>query len=312
MTLEFACKEEVFKLLSNKNLLFNIFSIFKRKRRLSRGWYNFSRNPLSVVGLIILLSIIFIAILAPYITPYPEHAGAFTNFREASKPPSTTYFFGTDSIGRDIFTRVIFGYRFSLILSIVVLVLSIPPGVILGLIAGYYQGTWIEVIIMRITDVFIAVPPFVLALAVAAMLSPNLFNQMMAISFVWWTWYTRLVYTMTTSLCQEDFVSEAKLVGASNAHMLFREIFPNCIGPILTKMTLDMGLVIIVGASLSFIGLGVQPPKSDLGTMIADGARRLPGEWWAAVFPAIAIIVVILAFNLLGDGLKDLFNIEEV
>ncbi|HBY57723.1 MAG TPA: D,D-dipeptide ABC transporter permease [Candidatus Atribacteria bacterium] len=262
--------------------------------------------------MIILLLIIFAAIFAPYITPFPEHAGAFTNFREASKPPSSTYIFGTDSIGRDIFTRVIFGYRFSLILSIVVLALSIPPGVIFGLIAGYYQGTWIEIIIMRITDVFIAVPPFVLALAVAAMLSPNLFNQMMAISFVWWTWYCRLVYTMTTSLCHEDFVTEAKLVGASKTHILFREILPNCMGPILTKMTLDMGLVIIVGSSLSFIGLGVQPPKSDLGTMIAEGARRLPSEWWAAVFPAIAIIVVILAFNLLGDGLKDVFNIEEV
>ena len=279
---------------------------------LSRTWYKFSRNPLSVFGLIIFLIIIFVAVFAPYITPYPEHAGAYTNFREASKPPSLTYFFGTDSIGRDIFTRVIFGYRFSLILAVVVLSLSIPPGIILGLIAGYYQYTWIEVTIMRITDIFIAVPPLVLALAIAAMLSPNLFNQMMAISFVWWTWYCRLVYTMTISLCHEDFVYEAKLIGASNTHILLREILPNCVAPILTKMTLDMGLVIIVGASLSFIGLGVQPPKSDLGTMIANGARGLPTEWWAAVFPAIAITLIILAFNLVGDGLQDVFAVEEV
>lgn len=279
---------------------------------LSRAWYKFSRNPLSVFGLIIFLIIIFVAVLAPYITPYPEHAGAYTNFPEASKPPSLTYFFGTDSIGRDIFTRVIFGYRFSLILAVVVLGLSIPPGIILGLIAGYYQYTWIEVTIMRITDIFIAVPPLVLALAIAAMLSPNLFNQMMAISFVWWTWYCRLVYTMTISLCHEDFVYEAKLIGASNTHILLREILPNCVAPILTKMTLDMGLVIIVGASLSFIGLGVQPPKSDLGTMIANGARGLPTEWWAAVFPAIAITLIILAFNLVGDGLQDVFAVEEV
>jgi peptide/nickel transport system permease protein len=165
---------------------------------------------------------------------------------------------------------------------------------------------------MRITDIFISVPPLVLALAIAAMLSPNLFNQMMAITFVWWTWYCRLVYTMTISLCHEDFVYEAKLVGASNTHILLREILPNCIAPILTKMTLDMGFVIIVGASLSFIGLGVQPPKSDLGSMVAAGARRLPAEWWAAVFPAIAIIIIILAFNLVGDGLKDVFAVEEV
>ena len=282
------------------------------RNNLSRAWYKFSRNPLSVFGLIIFFLIIFVAVFAPYITPYPEHAGAYTNFREASKPPSLTYFFGTDSIGRDIFTRVIFGYRFSLILAVVVLGLSIPPGIILGLIAGYYQYTWIEVTIMRITDIFIAVPPLVLALAIAAMLSPNLFNQMMAISFVWWTWYCRLVYTMTISLCHEDFVYEAKLIGASNTHILLREILPNCVAPILTKMTLDMGLVIIVGASLSFIGLGVQPPKSDLGTMIANGARGLPTEWWAAVFPAIAITLIILAFNLVGDGLQDVFAVEEV
>jgi peptide/nickel transport system permease protein len=279
---------------------------------LSRAWYKFSRNPLSVFGLIILFLIIFVAVFAPYITPYPEQAGAYTNFPEASKPPSLTYFFGTDSIGRDIFTRVIFGYRFSLILAVVVLSLSIPPGIILGLIAGYHQHTWIEVTIMRITDVFMAVPPLVLALAIAAMLSPNLFNQMMAISFVWWTWYCRLVYTMTISLSHEDFVYEAKLIGASNTHILLREILPNCIGPILTKMTLDMGFVIIVGASMSFIGLGVQPPKSDLGTMVANGAKRLPAEWWAAVFPAIAIIIIILAFNLVGDGLQDVFAVEEV
>jgi len=296
--------------LSKKKSFITTLSI--GRNNLSRAWYKFSRNPLSVFGLIIFFLIIFVAVFAPYITPYPEHAGAYTNFREASKPPSLTYFFGTDSIGRDIFTRVIFGYRFSLILAVVVLSLSIPPGIILGLIAGYYQYTWIEVTIMRITDIFIAVPPLVLALAIAAMLSPNLFNQMMAISFVWWTWYCRLVYTMTISLCHEDFVYEAKLIGASNTHILLREILPNCVAPILTKMTLDMGLVIIVGASLSFIGLGVQPPKSDLGTMIANGARGLPTEWWAAVFPAIAITLIILAFNLVGDGLQDVFAVEEV
>lgn len=278
----------------------------------SRVWYKFSRNPLSVVGLIIISLIVFVAVFAPYVAPYPEQAGAYTNFPEASEPPSRTHLFGTDSVGRDIFTRVIFGYRFSLLLAVLVLVLSIPPGVILGLIAGYYQYTWLETIIMRITDVFLSVPALIMALAISAMLSPNLINQMIAISFVWWTWYTRLTYNMTISLCHEDFVKEAKLIGASTPHILFREILPNFTAPILTKMTLDMGLVIIVGASLSFVGLGVQPPKSDLGTMVADGARRLPAEWWSAVFPAFAIVLVILAFNLVGDGLQDVFAVEEV
>lgn len=289
-----------------------IATLSRGRYSLSKAWYKFSRNPLSALGLIIFFLIIFAAVFAPYITPYPEQVGPYTNFREASKPPSLTYFFGTDSIGRDIFTRIIYGYRFSLTLVVVVLSLSIPPGVILGLIAGYYHNTWIEITIMRITDIFIAVPPLILALAIAAMLSPNLFNQMMAISFIWWTWYCRLAYGMTISLCHEDFVHEAKLIGAGDTHVLLREILPNCMAPILTKMTLDMGHVIILGSALSFIGLGVQPPQSDLGSMIASGARRLPTEWWAVVFPAIAIIIIILAFNLVGDGLRDLFAVEEV
>ncbi|MFQ6065671.1 MAG: ABC transporter permease [bacterium] len=296
--------------MSKKELL---FAALARKRvSLSKAWYKFSRNPLSVLGLVILFSVILAAILAPHITPYPEHAGAFTNFRQSSLPPSLTHFFGTDTVGRDIFTRVIFGYRFSLVLAVVVLSLSVPPGVILGLIAGYYQRRRIEIAIMRITDVFLAVPPLVLALAITVMLSPNLFNQMMAISLMWWPWYCRLVYSVTTSLRNEYFVREAELTGASKAHILLREILPNCIAPILTKMTLDAGFVITVGASLSFIGLGVQPPKPGLGTMVADGAKRLPAEWWMAVFPALAIVVVILAFNLVGDGLRDMFAVEEV
>ncbi len=288
-----------------------VAALSRRRVNLSKGWYKFSRNPLSIFGLITLFLVILVAVLAPYITPYPEHAGAFTNLRESSQPPSLTHLFGTDTLGRDIFTRVIFGYRFSLLLAVVVLSLSIPPGVILGLIAGYYQGRWIEIAIMRITDIFLAVPPLVLALAITAMLSPNLFNQMMAISLMWWPWYCRLIYTVTASLRHEYFVYEGELIGASKTHILFKEILPNCIAPILTKMTLDMGFVIMVGASLSFIGLGVQPPKPGLGTMVADGAKRLPDEWWSAVFPAIAIVIVILAFNLIGDGLRDMFSVEE-
>jgi len=296
--------------LSKKELL--LAALSRKRASLSKGWYKFSRNPLSVLGLIILFSVILAAILAPHITPYPEHAGAFTNFPESSLPPSLTHFFGTDTVGRDIFTRVIFGYRFSLTLAVVVLSLSIPPGVILGLIAGYYQRTWIEIAIMRITDIFLAVPPLVLALAITVMLSPNLFNQMMAISLMWWPWYSRLVYSVTTSLRHEYFVREAELTGAGKPHILLREILPNCIAPVLTKMSLDAGFVITVGASLSFIGLGVQPPRPGLGTMVADGAKRLPAQWWMAVFPALAIVIVILSFNLVGDGLRDMFAVEEV
>lgn len=265
-----------------------------------------------MVGLIIIIAISLAAVFAPYITPYPSHAGPYANFKESSQPPSAKHLFGTDTVGRDVFSRVIFGYRYSLMLAVVVISLSAPPGILLGLIAGYYQRTKLETVIMRITDIFLAVPPLILALAITALLTPNITNQMMAVSLMWWPWYCRLVYSLTASLRNEYFVVEAELTGARKAHILLRSILPNCVGPILTKITLDMGFVITLGASLSFIGLGVQPPKPGLGTMVADGAKRLPAEWWMTIFPALAIVLVILAFNLVGDGLRDMFAVEEI
>lgn len=283
-----------------------------RRNKLAKGWYKFSRNPLSVAGLCIIVLIVLAAVFAPFITPYPEHAGPYANFSESGQPPGPKHLFGTDSVGRDVFTRVVFGYRFSLMLAVVVISLSAPPGILLGLVAGYYQRTTLETVIMRITDIFLAVPPLILALAITAMLTPNIRNQMMAISLMWWPWYCRLVYSLTASLRNEYFVVEAELTGARKARILLRSILPNCVGPVLTKITLDMGFVITLGASLSFIGLGVQPPKPGLGTMVADGAKRLPTEWWMTIFPALAIVIVILAFNLVGDGLRDMFAVEEI
>ncbi len=287
----------------------------ERKNRLDnlgRAWYKFSRNPLSIIGGTTVLLVVLLAIFAPYVTPYPEHAKPFTDFANASRPPSWEYPFGTDEIGRDILSRVIFGFRFSLSMGVVVLSLVVPTGVLLGLVAGYYQGTWIDTIIMRITDIFLAVPPLILALAIASVLKPNLFNAMVAVSLMWWPWYARLVYGLASALRNEFFVSSAEVTGASTAHILFREILPNMISPIFTKISLDMGWVIIIGSMLSFVGLGVQPPKPGLGTMVASGAKYLPDQWWIAVFPALGIVVVVLGFNLLGDGLRDLFAAEEV
>jgi peptide/nickel transport system permease protein len=283
-----------------------------RRENLGRAWYKFSRNPLSIVGGATVLLVALLAIFAPFVAPYPQHAKPFTDFANASQPPSWQYLFGTDEIGRDILSRVFFGYRFSLTMGGVVLSLVVPPGVLLGLVAGYYQGTWIDTVIMRITDIFLAVPPLVLALAIASVLRPNLFNAMVAVSLMWWPWYTRLVYGLASALRNEFFVSSAEVTGASTAHILFREILPNCISPIFTKMSLDMGWVIIIGSSLSFVGLGVQPPKPGLGTMVASGAKYLPDQWWISVFPALAIVVVVLGFNLLGDGLRDVLAAEGV
>jgi peptide/nickel transport system permease protein len=284
----------------------------RRRASLGRSWYKFSRNPISIVGLATVLLVSFLAVFAPWVAPYPEHASAFVDFANASQPPSLQHPFGTDVVGRDILSRIFFGFRFSLSMGVIVLSLVVPPGVVLGLIAGYSQGSWIETAIMRITDIFLAVPPLILALAITSVLTPNLFNAMLAVSLMWWPWYTRLVYGLASTLRNEFFVTSAEAIGASKSHILFREILPNCVSPIFTKMSLDMGWVILLGSALSFVGLGVQPPKPGLGTMVADGSKYLPDQWWISMFPALAIVLVVLGFNLLGDGLRDMFAAEEV
>lgn len=275
---------------------------------LGKNWYKFSRNTLSIVGLVIVAGIIISAIFAPWITPYPEHAGPFVDFDNTGQPPSLQHLCGTDNMGRDIFSRIIFAFRGALIMAVVVLALAVPPGVLLGLIAGHFQNTWIDTVIMRITDIFLSVPPLILALAIAAMLKPTLMNAMIAVTVMWWPWYTRLVYGMASSVRNEYFVIAADLTGASKFHILLREILPNCLSPVFTKMALDVGWVILIGASLSFVGLGEQPPIPALGQMVSDGARYMPTFWWMTIFPSLAIVLAILGFNLMGDGLRDMLE----
>ncbi|MBP8933400.1 MAG: ABC transporter permease [Candidatus Atribacteria bacterium] len=282
-----------------------------KRTKSGKAWYKFSQNPLSVIGLAIVLFVIFSALLAPWVTPYPSHSGKYVNYNETNLSPSIHHLFGTDVFGRDVFTRTIYAFRSSLIMGIVVLIIVVPIGVTLGLLAGYFKETWIDILIMRITDIFLSVPPLILALAITSVLKPNLTNAMLAVSVMWWPWYTRLVYGMATSLRNEYFVQSAELLGASKFHILFKEILPNCLSTILTKMTLDMGWVILIGASLSFVGLGEQAPKAALGSMVADGAKYLPEYWWISVFPGLAIMLIVLGFNLLGDGISDLFSMEE-
>ncbi|HHY96042.1 MAG TPA: ABC transporter permease [Firmicutes bacterium] len=276
-----------------------------------RAWYKFSRNKLSVAGLTVVSLVIIVALAAPLVAPHPEHAGAFVDYGHAGTPPGAKYWLGSDQFGRDILSRIFFAFRGALIMGIGVLAVVVPVGVLLGLVAGYFKDTWIETLIMRTTDIFLALPPLILALAVCAVLRPTLFNSMMAVSLAWWPWYTRLVYGMSSSLRNEFYTQAAELTGAGRWHILLREILPNCLAPIFTKMTLDMGWVILIGSSLSFVGMGEQPPKPALGTMVADGAKYLPHQWWIAVFPAVAIMVIVLAFNLLGDGVRDMLSTEE-
>jgi peptide/nickel transport system permease protein len=267
------------------------------------------RNPLSLLGLILVGAVVLSAIFADFVTPFPEHAGAVVDFANFNKAPEWPYIMGTDLVGRDLFSRIIYAYRISLLLGVVVLVIAVPVGVTIGLAAGYLGG-WAEYILMRITDVFLSIPPLVLAMSMMGLLEPTLTNGMIAVTAMWWPWYTRLVYNLARSEKEEGYVLAAEVIGASKLHVMFREILPNCVPSILTKMTLDLGFVILIASSLSFLGLGVQPPTPDLGSMVADGAKYLPDAWWLTVFPGLAILVAVFGFNLLGDAMREIFGGE--
>ena len=273
------------------------------------AWFRFRRNPSAIIGATIVISVIMLAIFAPIIAPSPQSAGSFVDFAHRHHPPTAEFLFGTDNVGRDIFSRVIFGYRVSLSLVVGVLGFAVPFGVTLGLLAGYFGGRT-EFIIMRFTDVMLAIPPLAMALAITAVLSPSLVNAMIAITMLWWTWHTRLIFRIVKGQMSEDYVEAAKVAGASHAHIIFRELLPNCVSAISVKISLDAGFVILFGAALSFLGLGVHPPTPDLGTMVSTGSEYLPEFWWEALMPGLAILYAILGFNLLGDGLRDMMDVE--
>ena len=282
----------------------------EQKETMIKNWYKFSAGGVSVLGLAIVLLIILLAVFAPVIAPYPEDAGAVVKFSESSLAPSMQHLMGTDTMGRDVFSRLLISLRSSLLMGILVLAIAVPVGFVVGVQAGYFKDTWIETVLMRIVDIFLSVPALVLALAIAAILEPNLKNSMIAITIMWWPWYARLSFGVASSLRTENYIVYAELTGAKLSHIVFKEFLPNTFDQILTKMTLDMGYVICMGATLSFVGLGEQPPTPALGNMINDGVKFLPDMWWLAIFPAVTIIIIVLGFNLLGDGVGNIFNVE--
>jgi peptide/nickel transport system permease protein len=267
-------------------------------------------NPLSLLGLLLVVMIVLAAVFAPWLAPYPTHNGAVVDFLNNNRAPSASNWMGTDLVGRDIFSRILYAYQISLVLGVVVLAIATPIGTMVGLLAGYVGG-WTESILMRIVDVFLSIPPLVLAIAMMGVLEPTLTNAMLAVTAMWWPWYARLVYSIARSEREEGYVLAAEVIGAPTRHIAFREILPNCLPAIITKMTLDMGFVIIIASSLSFLGLGVQPPTPDLGSMVAEGARYLPDSWWLTVFPGLAILLAVFGFNLLGDGLREVLGVDE-
>lgn len=266
-----------------------------------------SRSFSSMLGLALVLFIVALALLGPWIVPYPADAEGAINLANKLKPPSAAHWFGTDEVGRDILTRVILGTQVSLLAGLAITLAATAIGAPLGVLAGYSGGRLRETI-MRITDMFLSVPGLVLSLAIVAALGPGIGNAVIALIIVWWPGYVRLAESKTLAIKEEPYVEAARVVGASRARILFRHILPNCLSPLIVKMSMDVGQAILAVASLGFIGLGARPPEPEWGAMISVARTYMPDWWWYAVAPGAFIYVSVLGFNLLGDGLRDILD----
>jgi peptide/nickel transport system permease protein len=275
-----------------------------RTRELTRAFTLIVGNPLTALGMVLVLLLVLAAILAPLLAPYPEQGRGLSNLGERLAPPSLRHPLGTDNLGRDVLSRVVFGARVSLKSAVIVVCIVVLIGAPLGLVAGYYGGKTDE-LIMRFADMILAFPSLLLAIAIVASLGPNLMNALIAISVPWWPWYTRLMRSQVISLKEIQFVESARAVGASNRRIMFRHILPNCLSPIIVQATLDMGYIILSLAGLGFLGLGTQPPAPDWGVMVSDGREFFMDQWWISTFSGAAIFFTVLAFNLLGDGVRE-------
>jgi peptide/nickel transport system permease protein len=268
-------------------------------------------NPLMALGLGLALLVVLMGIFAPLLAPFPLDAGSATHPTQSLLAPGGEHLMGTDQVGRDIFTRVMYGARTSLRIAAVVLVLAAVIGVPLGIAAGYFGG-WVDDVIMRITDVFLAFPALLLSLALAAVLSPSVGNATIAIAATWWPWYARLARGAATQVAGRGYIESARALGVSPLRILGRHVLPNAMTPVLVQMSLDVGGIILTAAALSFLGLGAQDPTSEWGLMVSQGQGFLNTQWWFPVFPGAAIVIAALAFNLLGDGLRQLLDPRRV
>ena len=268
-------------------------------------WRAFRRDRLAVISLFIILAFIIGAVFAPWLTPYPEQGRGEPNIIEKFQPPSREHPFGTDYLGRDVLARVLFGGRSSLSIGFLVVIIAVGIGMPLGAIAGF-SGGWVDEAIMRLTDMFLAFPPLLLAIAIAAALGPSFTNAMIAIALTWWPWYTRLVRAQTVSLRERSFIEAARGMGVDDKTIILRHVLPNVMTPVLVQATMDIGSAILTGAAMSFIGLGVQPPTPDWGKMVSTGRIYFMNQPWFATFPGLAIFLVTLSFNLLGDSIRDI------
>jgi peptide/nickel transport system permease protein len=259
------------------------------------------RSPLTVIGLLLVFVFALSALLAPYIAPYNPVDQILA---QRLKPPSLAHWLGMDQLGRDILSRMLYGARISLVIGFTVVGTAGIFGTAVGLMAGYASG-WLDEIVMRVTDIFFAFPPLILAMAVAGALGPSLTNAMFAIAFVTWPVYARLIRGQVLSLRQREFVEAARSIGASTPRILLRHLLPNTLAPLLVQASFDMGGAILSAAGLSFIGFGAQPPTPEWGVMISEGRQFIGTHPWLSLFPGLAILFTVAAFNLIGDGLRD-------
>ena len=262
---------------------------------------------LALFGLVIIAVVVVAALIGPLLAPSPGDGAGVINVDERMLPPSLAYPFGTDWLGRDMLTRVILGARIALQVSLIVVGLAILIGVPLGAIAGYRRG-WLDGLIMRITDLFLAFPPLLLAMAIVAALGPGLQNATLALVVSWWPWYARLARGLAVSLREWPFVDASRAMGIRESSIVLRHIVPNSLGPIVVQATIDIGTVILAAGGLAFIGLGARPPAPDWGLMVAEGRQYILEQWWLSTFPGLAIFFTVLAFNLVGDLLLRLLD----
>ncbi len=270
-------------------------------------WQIIRRDPLALASLIVITFYLLMAIFAPWVAPYPAQGEGRTSADTVMMAPSPAHWLGTDQLGRDVFSRIIFGSRPAFVVPLLVVGLAVLIGAPLGAIAGF-KGGWFDEAIMRVTDLFLAFPSLLLAMAITAALGRGLENAALALVISWWPWYARLVRGAALSLRERYFVEAAQSMGVRETTIIARHILPNCLSPIMVQATVDLGTVILAMGGLAFIGLGTQPPAADWGLMISEGRTSILESWWIAIFPMLAMLILVLAFNLLGDTLRDIFD----
>ncbi|HZV99639.1 MAG TPA: ABC transporter permease [Methylophilaceae bacterium] len=268
---------------------------------MKRGLFKALSNPLALSGFMIIVSILLLALFAPLIAPYDPEA---IDVKGILLEPSSIHWMGTDGLGRDVFSRMLFGARISLLVGIVAVGIATLIGVILGAIAGYYRG-WVDVVIMRLVDVMLSIPTFFLILAVIAFLTPSIWNIMIVIGLTSWMGVTRLVRAEFLSLRGREFVMASQTLGAKDHRLIFRHLLPNSLTPVIVSSVLGVASAVLVESGLSFLGLGVQAPQASWGNILTDGKEYIQFAWWLSLFPGLAILITVLGYNLLGEGLRD-------